>query len=55
MSDPVSVQTITGEMNDVTIEGYIFGKELFESTKSVFKIITLKVSDLSDSILLKRY
>lgn len=53
MSDPVSVQTITGEMNDVTIEGYIFGKELFESTKSVFKIITLKVSDLSDSILVK--
>ena len=40
-------------MNYVSIEGYRFGKELCESTKSVFKIITLKVSDLSDSILVK--
>ncbi|MBO6145793.1 MAG: PolC-type DNA polymerase III [Bacilli bacterium] len=47
------IETVTGEMQDVTIEGYVFGKELFESTKSAFKIITLKVSDLSDSILVK--
>ena len=51
--ESVKINTVTGEINDVTIEGYIFGKELFESTKSVFKIITLKVSDLSDSILVK--
>ena len=47
------IETITSEIQDVTIEGYIFGKELFESTKSSFKIITLKVSDLSDSLLVK--
>ena len=51
--DAVKIETITSEINDVTIEGYIFGKDLFESTKSAFKIITLKVSDLSDSLLVK--
>ena len=49
----VKMDTISGEINDITIEGYIFGKDLFESTKSAFKIITLKVSDLSDSLLVK--
>ena len=51
--DAVKIETVTNETNDVTIEGYIFGKELFESSKSAFKIITLKVSDLSDSLLVK--
>ncbi len=52
-SEITTIEKITGEIQDVTIEGYIFGKDLFESTKSVFKIITLKVSDLTDSILIK--
>ena len=52
-SEVSKIDTITNEINDVTIEGYIFGKDLFESTKSAFKIITLKVSDLSDSLLVK--
>ena len=52
-SEISKIDTITNEINDITIEGYIFGKELFESTKSAFKIITLKVSDLSDSLLVK--
>ena len=47
------IEEVTREVNDVTIEGYIFGKELFESSKSQFKIITLKISDLSDSLIVK--
>lgn len=53
MSESVDISTVTNEIDDVTIEGYIFGKELFESTKSVFKIITLKVSDETDSLIVK--
>ena len=51
--EAVKIETIKSDIQDVTIEGYVFGKELFESAKSVFKIITLKVSDLSDSLLVK--
>ena len=51
--DASQISSVQGEMEDVVIEGYVFGKELFESTKSVFKIITLKVSDLTDSLLVK--
>ncbi len=53
MSETKSISTIDGEVDDITIEGYVFGKELFESTKSAFKIITLKLSDNSDSLLVK--
>ena len=52
-SDVSKISEVQNEIDDVTIEGYVFGKELFESSKSVFKIITLKVSDLTDSLLVK--
>ena len=51
--DITSISDILIEENNITIEGYVFGVDLFESSKSNFKIITLKVTDYSDSILVK--
>ena len=51
--DPIKIKTIMGEDNNVVIEAQIFGTEYFESSKSDFKIITLKVTDFSDSIYCK--
>ncbi len=51
--DPIKIKTIVGEYNDVVIEGKIFGTDFFESAKTDFKIITLKVTDYSDSIYCK--
>ena len=44
---------LLGEDNDVTVEGYIFGTDYFESNKTNFKIITLKITDETDSIACK--
>ncbi len=49
----VPISTIAGEENNVVVEAYVFGIDLFESTKSNFKILTLKISDKNDSILAK--
>ena len=51
--EPIKIKTIIGEDNNVVIEGKVFGVELFESSKTDFKIITLKVTDFSDSIYCK--
>ncbi len=48
-----SINSIIGEDNSITVEAYVFGKEIFESSKSNFKILTLKISDKTDSILAK--
>ena len=48
-----TIDTIIGEDNNITVEAYVFGIDIFESTKSNFKILTLKVSDKTDSILAK--
>ena len=48
-----SISEIEMEENNITIEGYVFGVDLFESSKSNFKIITLKMTDYTDSILVK--
>ena len=48
-----TIDTIIGEDNNVTIEAYVFGNDVFESNKSNFKILTLKISDKTDSILAK--
>ncbi len=48
-----TIDSIIGEDNNVTVEAYVFGSEVFESTKSDFKILTLKISDKTDSILAK--
>ena len=51
--DPIKIKTIMGEDNNVVIEAKVFGTDYFESSKSDFKIITLKVTDYSDSIYCK--
>ena len=47
------IKDIIGEDNNVIVECYIFGTDIFESSKSNFKILTLKVSDNTDSIYCK--
>src|SRR5574344_1094675 len=44
------INEILGEENSITLEAYIFGIEEFVSTKSNFMILTLKISDKTDSI-----
>ncbi len=51
--DPIRMKTIIGEDNNVIVEGKVFGTEYFESPKTDFKIITLKITDYSDSIYCK--
>ena len=51
--EPIKIKTLLGEDNNVVIEGYVFGTDYFESSKTDFKIITLKVTDYSDSIYCK--
>ena len=51
--EPIKIKTIIGEDNNVVVEAKIFGLDFFESSKTDFKIITLKITDLSDSIYCK--
>ena len=51
--DSRPINSIDNELENVTIEGKIFKKELFESSKTVFKIITLAVTDNNDSFFVK--
>ena len=51
--DPIKIKTLIGEDNNVVVEVLIFGVDYFESSKTDFKIITLKVTDYSDSIYCK--
>ena len=50
---PIKIKTLIGEDNNVVVEGQVFGVDLFESSKTDFKIITLKITDYSDSIYCK--
>ena len=50
---PVQMKSIIGETDNITIEGYVFGVDYFESSKTDFKIITLKMTDYTDSIYCK--
>ena len=52
-SDIREINSIVGEDVDITIEAEIFGVDVFESVKSDFKIITLKITDYSNSIYAK--
>ena len=47
------IRSIVGEEDNITIEAKIFGVDYFESSKSNFKIITLKLTDFTDSIFSK--
>ncbi len=51
--NPIKIKTLLGEDNNVVIEGKVFGTDYFESSKTDFKIITLKITDFSDSIYCK--
>ena len=51
--DPIKIKTLIGEDNNVVVEAQIFGTEYFESPKTDFKIITLKITDFSDSMYCK--
>ena len=50
---PIKIKTIIGEDGDVAVEAKIFGLDFFESAKTDFKIITLKITDFSDSMYCK--
>ncbi len=47
------IKDIITEEANVTVEAYVFATEEFESNKSAFKILTLKISDNTDSIYAK--
>ncbi len=47
------ISSLQGEDNDVVVEAFVFGVDYFESSKSDFKIITLKITDYTDSIYCK--
>ena len=51
--NPIRIKTLIGEDNNVVVEANIFGVDYFESSKTDFKIITLKITDYSDSIYCK--
>lgn len=50
-----TIKEITYEINSVSIEGYIFDMEIFDSPKVNTKILTLKVHDHTDSMLVKMF
>jgi len=47
------IKDIIYEIDGINIEGDVFGVDYFESSKTDFKIITLKVTDYTDSIYVK--
>ena len=49
----IPISSIAGEDNNVTIWAEVFGLDYFESSKTDFKIITLKLTDYTDSIYCK--
>ncbi len=51
--DSIPIKDIVGEDNNIVVEAYVFAIEYFESVKSNFKIITLKLTDYIDSIYCK--
>ena len=51
--EPTPLNLITFEMDNVTVDAKIFGIDTFESSKSNFKIITLKITDGTDSMYCK--
>ena len=51
--EAIKIKTLLGEDNNVVVEGFVFGTDYFESSKTDFKIITLKITDYTDSIYCK--
>ena len=48
--ESLPIKALLGEDNDVVVTAKIFDTDFFESAKSEFKIITLKITDYTDSI-----
>ncbi len=53
LEDAIEIKNIIGEDNNIVVTAFVFGVEYFESSKSDFKIITLKLTDYTDSIYCK--
>ena len=51
--NPIPIKTLLGEDDNVVVEAHVFAVDYFESTKTDFKIITLKITDYTDSIYCK--
>ena len=49
------ISGIFTEEDNVSIEAYVFGIDIFESSKSNFKIFTLKITDFNDSMYAKLF
>jgi len=54
-SKPIMIRNIISEDNNICIECKLFGEEVFESAKTGYKILTLKVTDYTDSLLVKYF
>ncbi len=52
-SNLTTIDNIIGEDNNLTVEAHVFGIDYFESSRSSFRIITLKITDYTDSIYCK--
>lgn len=52
-SKPTNIKELIIEENNITVEAKVFGIDYFESPKTTFKIITLKLHDETDSIFCK--
>ena len=50
-----AINEIMGEENNITLEAYIFSIEEFVSNKTNFSILTLKISDKTNSIIAKYF
>jgi len=51
----VTIKSIVGEEDSVTIDAEVFGQEEFEPASKEFKILTLKLTDYTDSIYAKMF
>ena len=49
----ITLREIITDMPSASVEGFIFGVDSFESTKTPFKILTLKLHDKTDSLYIK--
>ncbi len=49
------IDEIVGEENNVVIEGYVFACDFFETKKNNLKIITMKITDYTNSIYAKLF
>ena len=55
LDNPKRIKDLVIEEDSVSIEGEIFGVETFEPASHEFKIITMKITDYTDSIMAKLF